>query len=197
MTTPAVLAPVLTFKSWLSTSVPNANGTVATYQQWRNMRTIEGAISKDENYQISPARVANIMGQKANRSVSIYGRGDTTLSDLANAANTLLGNKTPNSGTPSRLLAQAALPAAITAGEGLYSGDWKKAAELGAAAYALPKVGQKLINAKGPVAQKITSAIGKLGDAPNLPSGVSPALQQFPGAAREADRQREQGTQTP
>ena len=45
-----------------------------TNQQWRNMRTIEGAIDREGNGMMSPAKVANIMAQKANRSVSVYGK---------------------------------------------------------------------------------------------------------------------------
>ena len=151
-----------------------------TNQQWRNMRTIEGAIDKDSSKDISPARVANIMGQKANRAVSIYGRGDTSLADLANAANELLPNRVPNSGTISRLAAQSALPL-IGAGLGAAKErDWKGAAEGAAAGYFVPKIIQKAINSQSVGGQAAARFIGGAASAPNLPMALGGALQRIP-----------------
>jgi hypothetical protein len=151
-----------------------------TNQQWRNMRTIESAISKDGSGTINPSTVATVMAQKRNRSVSIYGQGDTTLSDLAQAANALLPSKTAQSGTIPRLAAQMVLPGAVAAGEGLYSGDWKKAAEYGAAGVALPKAAQYLINAQGPVARAASSAVGTLAKPSRLSGLFGGAVQHAP-----------------
>lgn len=158
-----------------------------TNQQWRNMRTIEGAIDKEGSGDISPARLANVMGQKANRSVSIYGKGDTTLSDLAQSANALLPNKTPNSGTASRLVAQATLPL-IGAGVGAASaekgGGWKTAAEGAALGIALPKMMQMGINSQGVIGRNAMTALGALGAKTSLPELAGGALQHAPfGAA--------------
>lgn len=158
-----------------------------TNQQWRNMRTLEGAIDKDGNGDISPARLANIMGQKANRSVSIYGKGDTSLSDLAQAANELLPNRTPNSGTVTRLASQAALPAALGAYGGMKEGDWKGVAGGVAAGVLLPKAAQKLLQAQGS-----KGAIDSLGNLlrpsalRTLPGG---ALQHLPDSVLESQQQ--------
>ncbi len=154
-----------------------------TNQQWRNMRTIEGAIDKQGNYTVSPARVANILGQKANRSVSVYGKGDTTLADLAQAANNLLPNKTPNSGTFARLAASSALPLAVGGAEAVHSGDWKRGAELGVGAYALPKLFQYGMNAQAPLATGMTDMIGALGRSPTLGDLLSGALQKAPASS--------------
>lgn len=158
-----------------------------TNQQWRNMRTIESAIDKQGGGDISPARLSNVMAQKANRSVSIYGKGDTTLSDLAQASNELLTNRTPNSGTTTRLAQQAVLPA-IGAGIGAAKeGDWKGVAAGAVAGAAVPKLAQKLLQA-----QRGTKAIDSLGsllrpsELPALPGG---ALQHLPDAAIDAAQQ--------
>ena len=81
--------------------------------QWRNMRTIESAISKDNEGNISPARVVNTLGTRGmgNRNRSVYGRGAQTLPELARAGKAIL-DQAPNSGTPLRLAGQSA-PAMI------------------------------------------------------------------------------------
>jgi hypothetical protein len=164
-----------------------------TNQQWRNMRTLEGAIDKDGTGDISPAKLAGIMGQKANRAVSIYGQGDTALSDLAKASNELLTNHTPNSGTVARLATQAVLPIAGGAYEGFKEGDWQgigKGALLGAA---IPKAGQMLLNAKGPVGRKLADAVGSLGKKASMPLYSGGALQHLPEAGALAAEQPHKG----
>lgn len=155
-----------------------------TNQQWRNMRTIEGAIDKEGTGDISPARLATIMGQKANRSVSIYGKGDTSLSDLAQAANELLPSKFPNSGTTARLAQQAVLPT-IGAGLGLAKeGDWKGVATGAAAGVALPKLAQKLLQAQG--GTKAIDSLGSLMRPPNMHALAGGALQHSPDSVLQA-----------
>jgi hypothetical protein len=151
-----------------------------TNQQWRNMRTIEGAIDKQGNGDISPARLANIMGQKANRNVSIYGKGDTSLSDLAQSANALLPQKVPNSGTASRLIAQVGLPMAAGAGiEGVREGDWQGAAKGAVGGVLLPYAIQKAINSPGALG-KIASSAGALTKPSTLPLYAGGVLQHAP-----------------
>jgi hypothetical protein len=159
-----------------------------TNQQWRNMRTIEGAIDKEGSGDISPARLATIMNQKANRSVSIYGQGDTSLSDLAKASNELLTNHTPNSGTVARLATQAALPLALGTAEGVKEGDWKGVAKGVAAGVALPKIGQKLLNAQG--ARSATAALGSLVKPASMPLYSGAAVQHAPLSTVLAAEQR-------
>jgi hypothetical protein len=172
----------------LQTAVQSGNTADATLlkqtnQQWRNMRTIESAIDKQGSGDISPARLANVMGQKANRSVSIYGKGDTTLSDLAQSANALLPNKTPNSGTPSRLIAQATLPL-VGAGLGAAKGgDWQTAAEGATLGVALPKLLQMGLNSQATLGKGAMAALGSLGAKTKLPELAGGALQHSPLAA--------------
>lgn len=156
-----------------------------TNQKWRNMKNIEGAITPmgDGTYQIPPSKVASVMGQKANRSVSVYGRGDTALSDLADAGTSVLGEKTNQSGTIPRAMAQLGLAGAVGAGEGIYSGDWKKGAEFAAGAYAIPKVLQMGLNAQGQVGQRAMNALGAFGSPSSLPTLAGGALQKSPWAA--------------
>ena len=165
-----------------------------TNQQWGNMRKIEGALDKEGNGQISPARLANVMYQKGNRYISVYGRGDTSLSDLANAGNALLGSKTPQSGTVPRALAQLGVAGAVGSGEAIYegkqTGDWsaalKKGALYGAGAYAIPKAIQLGLNAQGAGAQRAMTALGTLGERPELPATIGGALQHAPAGGFEA-----------
>jgi hypothetical protein len=118
---------------------------VEARQQWGNMRKIEGAIDKDGNGDISPARLAGIMGQKANRAQSVYGQGNTQLSDLAQAGRNMLTEKLPNSGTPARILANLAIPVAAGAIGTTANGDLGSGLGYAATAYALPRAAQAII----------------------------------------------------
>jgi hypothetical protein len=165
-----------------------------TNQQWRNMRTIEGAIDKQGNGDISPARLANIMGQKANRNVSIYGKGDTSLSDLAQSANALLPQKMPNSGTTARIAAQIALPAAVGAGyEGIREGDWQGAAKGAVAGVLLPKAVQAALNSQGALGQ-IARGAGNLAKPSNMSALAGGALQHAPLSSILSEKQRLQNS---
>lgn len=100
--------------------------------QFANMKRIEPAIDKMGNGDISPARLANVMGQKANRATSIYGKGPQELTDLAQAGNLLLRDKMPQSGTTPRAVMQAVLPIAGALAGADYGGT--QGAGLGTAA---------------------------------------------------------------
>lgn len=91
--------------------------------QYRRMKQIEGAIDNEGGGIISPARLANALGTKANRAQSKYGRGDQELVVLAQAGKKLLPDKFPNSGTPARLAAQLVAPGALGLGAGYAAGD--------------------------------------------------------------------------
>jgi hypothetical protein len=118
-----------------------------TRRQWRNMRIIENAVDSEGN--ISPAKLANQFGKKANRNVGVYGKGDRSileLARLAKAGKNVVPDKLPNSGTAARSLMQVAAPAAIG---GLYGG-YKEGDLSGVAAYAaggaaVPWLAQKAI----------------------------------------------------
>ena len=99
--------------------------------QFAKLKTIEPAIDRVGGGDISAAKLANTLATKPNRSVSIYGRGDTDLVDLAQAGNMLLKDKAPNSGTASRIamqLAPALIGGAIGGGE-----EWWRTGSLGGA----------------------------------------------------------------
>lgn len=130
-----------------------ASGNQADYQallqarqQWGNLRKIEGTIDKLGNGDISPARLASVLGQKANRSSSVYGAGNQDLVELAQAGNQLLRDRTPNSGTAGRLAIQALPGLAVAGADYLHSGDAKSAAELGLGAWVLPRAASAALN---------------------------------------------------
>ena len=114
--------------------------------QFRNMKQLEGAISKDGSGDISASRMANILGQKANRGQSVYGRGDQTLVDLAQAGKQLIPDQTGNSGTVSRALMQLGLPVLAGGGEALATGDWVGGLKTAGTIAALPKLAQYAMN---------------------------------------------------
>lgn len=100
--------------------------------QWRNLRTIQGAIDKGEDAFISPLRLSNAVATKQNQGLSVFGQGSEVskeLSELAKSGRTILGDFA-NSGTPLRqqlatgsVLTGAAmaggLPAMVGAGAGM------------------------------------------------------------------------------
>jgi len=161
-----------------------------TNQQWGNMRKIEGAIDTEGSGDISPSKLANIFGQKANRYISVYGQGDTSLSDLAQAGKALLPSKTPNSGTPARALAQLAVSGAPAAALGTYegfkSGDWKTGAKYAAGAYLLPKAIQAGLNSQG-AAGSVLGGVGRVANAPVMLSTLlGGAAQHAPTSSLQA-----------
>ena len=115
-------------------------------QQFANMKTIEPAIDKMGSGDISAPRLASVLAQKRNRGISVYGRGEQDLVDLAHAGNMLLPDKTNQSGTVPRAIMQMAAPLAVGTAEGAYTGDWGKAAGTAAGLYALPKATQYIMN---------------------------------------------------
>lgn len=120
-------------------------------REWRNLKLIEGAIDTEGGGNVSAAKLANQFGQKRNRGVGVYGSGDASIRELAAVAKSgkrLLTDKTPNSGTTARALTQAALPAAVGAGYGLYQGDPSAALALGIGGLAAPRLAQKALNSR-------------------------------------------------
>lgn len=99
--------------------------------QYRRMMQMESAIDTEGSGQISPAKLANSLGTKSNRRASVYGRGDTELVQLAQAGKSILPDKFPNSGTPARLLGQAAVGALAGGGFGYTRGDTRDGALAG------------------------------------------------------------------
>lgn len=74
----------------------------AAQQKFRILKTIEPAISKDGQGNISPSLLANQVAQKRNRAASLYGRGSDSfldLVDLAQAGKQILPDPLGNSGT--------------------------------------------------------------------------------------------------
>lgn len=140
----------------INDSLPTADR--ATFQQARaqfgNMKKIEPAIDKTGQGDISPSVLANVMGQKANRQNSIYGRGNQDLTELAQAGKLLLGDKMPNSGTAGRAAMQIALPAIVgsIAGGSSYGSDEDTGAAIRNALLATgatvmaPRLAQRAIN---------------------------------------------------
>lgn len=117
--------------------------------QWRNMRTIESAISKDNEGNISPAIVANTLGTKGmgNRNRSVYGRGDQGLPELARAGKSIL-DQDPNSGTPSRLTGLSAPAMLGGAAMSALHGNYLPAVGLATAGYGFPRAMQGINNSQ-------------------------------------------------
>jgi hypothetical protein len=129
--------------------------------------------------------LSNSLATKSKRN-ALY-QDDPQLANLARAGKLILENKTPNSGTVSRLAAQAA-PAAIAGGlYGLYEGDLAGAAKGAAVGFAIPKGMQAAANnpalakyfeqgmTKGPVRSAL--------QAPQNIGALLPQYMQKPGAA--------------
>jgi len=135
-------------------------------RQWRNMRTIEKAISKDTSANISPLTLANAAasGGRANKNWFYYG-GDAAnqdLIDLAKSGRYLLPEKVPNSGTALRLVGQLGLQSAIGGIAGGLGGgewDWKHAAEGAVGGVVAPKVIQKGLNSQGAFGKYLTNGL--------------------------------------
>ena len=129
---------------------PDAKLLVEARRQWRNMRIIENAIDAEGSGAISPSKLANQFNRKGNRNVGVYGKGDSSILDLAKLAKAgkrLLPDKLPQSGTTPRMIMQAALPAAAG---GIYGGakegDLSGVATYGLAGLLAPKAIQAAIN---------------------------------------------------
>jgi len=164
--------------------------------QFRNMKLIESTIDKEGAGDISPSKLANVLGQKANRQSSIYGRGDQELVNLAQAGNMLLKSKIPDSGTVKRAAAWLVPDLLGSAAYGAYTGDYKGAAEAGLVGIAAPYAMQKAL--RTPVVQNYltqgikNTAIRDLLQAPsNLGAGKIP-LASFESYLQQV--QKEKGT---
>jgi len=164
--------------------------------QFRNMKLIESTIDKEGAGDISPSKLANVLGQKANRQSSIYGRGDQELVNLAQAGNMLLKSKIPDSGTVKRAAAWLVPDLLGSAAYGAYTGDYKGAAEAGLVGIAAPYAMQKAL--RTPVVQNYltqgikNTAIRDLLQAPsNLGVGKIP-LASFESYLQQV--QKEKGT---
>lgn len=133
-----------------SAAASGNNSDVALLQtanrQYRNMKLVENAIAKDGSGDISPAMLANSLYTKANRFQSVYGGGDQQIMSLATAGKNILRDKTPNSGTTARILANLIPGAALAGGAQLVTGDPWEAAKFGLGAIALPKLLQYGMN---------------------------------------------------
>lgn len=167
-----------------SASPEDAALLARTNVQWGNMRKLEGAIANDTSGLISPSKLANSLSIKSNRYNSVYGQGDQSLVNLAQAGKSLLADKVPQSGTIPRALAQIAvggLPgAAIGTYEGIKTGDWRTAAKIAAGGLILPKLIQRGIQSQGAFGGAL-STIGRAAGA-SVPSSaaVGAALQALP-----------------
>ena len=164
--------------------------------QFRNMKLIESTIDKEGAGDISPSKLANVLGQKANRQSSIYGRGDQELVNLAQAGNMLLKSKIPDSGTVKRAAAWLVPDLLGSAAYGAYTGDYKGAAEAGLVGIAAPYAMQKAL--RTPIVQNYltqgikNTAIRDLLQAPsNLGVGKIP-LASFESYLQQV--QKEKGT---
>lgn len=143
--------------------------------QYRNMKTIESAISKDNEGNISPARVVNTLGTKSmgNRNRLVYGRGDQELPELARASNEIL-SQDPNSGTAMRLTGKSATGMMGGAAVAALGGHWLPAAGLATLGYGFPKAMQGVNNSQ---------ALGRYLSQGITPGALRDALQ-FPQSPR-------------
>ena len=111
--------------------------------QWGNMRKIEN-VADFSTGDVSPSKLYQNLKTKSNR-WSFY-QDDPQLAQLATAGRLILPSGVNNSGTVSRIMAQA-VPAAIGGAAGAaYQGDWGGLAKGAAAGYAAPKLLQMGIN---------------------------------------------------
>ena len=86
----------------------SADELLQASNQWRNLRVLEGTIDKGMQGIISPSRLANAWGTKANRAASVYGQGgDQGLIELARAGKEIIPDMLPDSGTIPRGMWQA------------------------------------------------------------------------------------------
>lgn len=166
--------------------------------QFGNLKSIEPTIDRMGSGDISPAKLANVMAQKRNRGISIYGQGDQSLNDLAQAGNMLLRDPTPNSGTTSRMMMQAG-PALIGATLGGAQsrdpdhpfGNIGNIAAGAAAGYALPKLGQMAINSPAVAAYLAKGLPGVAKTTLQLPQKntvIGSVVQKLPYEVEQAQR---------
>ena len=122
------------------------------------MKKIEDVVLKNPEGNISPSLLLNSLATKGKRYT--FFQDDPQLAKLAAAGKIVLPEKTPNSGTAARLIAQA-IPAAVGgAAYGVYEGDLTGAAKGATAGILAPKLAQKAINNPA-VARYLEQGIGQ------------------------------------
>lgn len=116
-----------------------------TNQKYGAMKAIEKAITVKN--QVSPSLLYNAMDTQKGANQSVFGQGpNSRLMDLAQAGKSILGDNTPNSGTPTRLAGLTAVAAPLAAGGAIMSGH--PDAALGAlATIAVPGISQQAAKA--------------------------------------------------
>lgn len=108
-----------------SVSPEDADALALARTQYRRLKQIEPAINPDDT--ISPGKLFNGIDTKRNAGQLIYGQGDQQLLRLAQAGKNILGERTPNSGTPQRIAAMPATGGAIGATAELAEGHPEEA----------------------------------------------------------------------
>ena len=117
-----------------------------TNRQFANMKSIEGAIDKGGEGLVSPLRLSNTLGTKANRWKSVYGGGDQELVKLAQSARSVLPETLPDSGTAGRMAALGLTTGGAAGVAYLSPENADKALMTAALLYGGPKAMQKLLN---------------------------------------------------
>ena len=129
-----------------------------TNKEYGNMKKIEDVVLQNPEGNISPSLLLNSLATKGKRYT--FFQDDPQLAKLAAAGKIVLPEKTPNSGTAARLIAQA-IPAAVGgAAYGVYEGDLTGAAKGATAGILAPKLAQKAINNPA-VARYLEQGIGQ------------------------------------
>lgn len=149
--------------------------------QWRNMEAIQKVIGSQEGQNISPAKLANALNQKAygGKVGMVRGKGATDLMKLAKAGSTVIPDRFPNSGTPARAALQLALPGALGAGYGYAKeGDMSGALMYGAGGAMAPYLLQRLMNTPGGINYLLNGTKALTGGPLKLPG----AAQAIPAA---------------
>jgi hypothetical protein len=140
-------------------------------REYGNMKKIEDVVLKNPEGNVSPSLLMNSLSTKGKR-YSFYQDGPQ-LANLASAGKLILENKTPNSGTVARIMAQAA-PGVVVGGlYGVSQGDLESGLKAAALGFALPKAMQMGVN--NPVAGKYLEQ--------GMPSGLTKAILQMPAKA--------------
>ena len=137
----------------LQRSGGNARELQTALARYRNWKIIENSIDLGTDKTISPMRLASTFNQKRNKAVSLrhLGHPETVeLSELANAARSILPETIGNSGTTGRALMGEGLLAAGGFGGALATGqDVGDAAKIGIGAAALPILLQRGMLSQG------------------------------------------------
>lgn len=106
--------------------------------QWKALRQVQDAIGKDDL--IAPAALYGVLDRVGNRNQMVYGAGDQSLVQLAQAGANILGNHTANSGTTQRAIGMLSMGASLGAIDQLVHGDPKEALSVGLLGVAGPNL---------------------------------------------------------